>query len=96
MTAQRSDGFVEFRLYRPGARQVSVVGDFNAWDTRAHLMTRGVDGYWRCRLPLPPGSHQFLYHVDGSWIADYAAFGLELGPYGGWNSVVYVGPSRAA
>lgn len=95
MTAQRADGLVEFCLYRPGARQVSVVGDFNVWIS-ANPMTRGVDGFWRCSLPLPSGSHQFLYHVDGAWIADYAAFGLERGPYGGWNSVVYVGPSLAA
>ncbi len=36
-------GYV-FRVWAPHAQQVSVVGDFNGWDSSAHVMARMVDG----------------------------------------------------
>jgi 1,4-alpha-glucan branching enzyme len=38
---------VYFAVWAPGARDVSVIGDFNAWDARAHhLAPRGDSGIW--------------------------------------------------
>ncbi len=95
MTFQPVDGRIEFRLYRPSARFVSVAGEFNGWDPNASPMRREEGGYWTCTLELSPGSYQFRYFLDGCWVVDWAAFGLQPGPYG-WNSVVYVRPSLAA
>ena len=44
-----NDGSVAFRVWAPHAQQVSVVGDFNAWDGAAHPMRRLTDGgIWEC------------------------------------------------
>ena len=36
-------GFV-FRVWAPHASEVSIVGEFNDWDTQSHLMERMIDG----------------------------------------------------
>ena len=35
---------VRFAVWAPHAKSISVVGDFNEWDTRVNPMTRGRDG----------------------------------------------------
>ncbi|UCD30202.1 MAG: isoamylase early set domain-containing protein, partial [Planctomycetota bacterium] len=91
MVRQVRDGIVEFSFFRPYAICVTLVGDFNGWHTKSLPMTKGPDGWWRYRLRLAPGCYQFRYLVDGKWHTDYAAFGLEQGPYG-FNSLVKVDP----
>ncbi len=95
MTTQSDNGRVCFRLFRPGAQQVRLAGDFNGWSTAATPMHPEPDGHWVCELELAPGSYQFRYFADDTWLLDCAAFGLQLGPFG-WNSVVYVRPTLAA
>ena len=38
-----TEGYV-FRVWAPHAKSVSVVGDFNGWNTRSHFMERMIDG----------------------------------------------------
>lgn len=95
MVCQESGREVEFRFFRPEAKQVVLVGDFNGWSSSGFPMTRAENGEWRCRLTLPEGSYQFKYLADGEWFLDYAAFGLEHGPYG-MNSVVMVSSKPVA
>jgi len=90
MVTQTPAGAVEFKFFRPQARQVSLAGEFNNWQT-CFYMTKDDDGWWRCRLDLAPGVYEFKYSADGQWYIDYAAFGLMYGPYG-LNSVVKVNP----
>jgi 1,4-alpha-glucan branching enzyme len=41
-----------FAVWAPNARGVSVVGDFNAWDGRAHMLrTLGASGLWEGFIP---------------------------------------------
>lgn len=89
MIFQHEDGAVEFRFYRPGVQSVALAGDFNGWQETCFPMRPDGEGWWTYRLHLAPGTYQFKYHVDGEWFLDYAAFGLERGPFG-WNSVVQV------
>jgi 1,4-alpha-glucan branching enzyme len=42
---------VHFAVWAPGARRVSVVGDFNAWDGRVHPMRTRTGGYWETFIP---------------------------------------------
>lgn len=84
------DGDMEFRFYRPNAQQVSLVGDFTDWYRSAIAMHKTNDGWWTRRLQLDPGVYEFQYLVDGTRYIDFAAFGVERGPLGGWNSVVVV------
>ena len=80
---------VEFKFFRPEARGVALVGDFNGWNRHELPMQRTGGGYWKARLSLPAGTFHFRYCADGQWFTDYAAFGVEPGPYGP-VSVVYV------
>ncbi len=84
---------VTFRFLRPSATEVGVVGDFPAGVGSPKMQPIG-GGYWAAAVFLPPGSYRFRYHADGEWFNDYAAFGLEHGPFG-LESVVRVeeGPS---
>ncbi|NLX23133.1 MAG: glycoside hydrolase [Phycisphaerae bacterium] len=93
MVRQLPDGAVEFHFLRPGAAQVSLAGDFNGWQP-SFLMDKRADGWWHCRLKLAPGIYQFRYQADGQWYNDYAAFGLEHGPFG-LNSVAKVDQTTA-
>lgn len=88
MVTQTPDGRILFQFYRPGARQMVIAGDFNGWQPSFH-MTRGWDGWWRAQIELAPGTYRFRYLADGEWYTDYAAFGVESGPFG-WNSVLKV------
>jgi len=92
MVVQGPDGTVEFRFFRPKARRIALAGDFNNWHQSCFPMTRDADGWWRYQLKLAPGCYQFRYRGDGQWYTDYAAFGLEHGPFG-LNSVVLVDPA---
>ncbi|MDM8006133.1 MAG: hypothetical protein QUV05_08310 [Phycisphaerae bacterium] len=91
MVTQLPDGTVEFRFYRPGARHVTLAGEFNGWNRTSLPMHVHSDGWWRYVIRLTPGCYQFRYLADGEWHTDYAAFGLEHGPFG-VNSVVKVEP----
>ncbi len=43
---------VQFAVWAPNAKRVSVVGDFNAWDGRVNPMRhRGASGVWEIFLP---------------------------------------------
>jgi 1,4-alpha-glucan branching enzyme len=61
---------VEFRLYRPGASLVALVGDFNNWNPEDDLLSKGQDGIWRLRKKLFPGAYRYKFIVDGEWMPD--------------------------
>ena len=43
---------VSFAIWAPNARRVSVIGSFNNWDGRRHMMRlRGASGVWEIFLP---------------------------------------------
>ena len=48
-----------FAVWAPNAQRVSVVGDFNNWDGRFHLMRRlGSSGIWEIFIPeVAEGAH---------------------------------------
>ena len=72
----------EFRFFRPHAKRVYLVGDFNAWRTDELPMKRTEDGYWLATVVSPRGTFRFRYHADEQWFTDFAAFGLEEGAFG--------------
>jgi 1,4-alpha-glucan branching enzyme len=61
---------IEFRIFRPGASLVSLVGDFNNWNPEDDLLTRGADNIWRLRKKLYPGIFRYEFVVDGEWVPD--------------------------
>ena len=90
MTHFRKDGSVEFRFFRPAAREVTVAGDFNDWSDRVPM--RCDAGWWTARLELQPGEFRFRYVADGEWYTDFASHGVEATAHG-WNSILLV-PER--
>jgi 1,4-alpha-glucan branching enzyme len=80
---------VEFRFLRPSAHAVMVVGDFTGWREDQVPMYRTEGGYWRADISLPSGCFRFRYVADGQWYTDFAAFGIEPGPFGPVG-IVYV------
>jgi 1,4-alpha-glucan branching enzyme len=71
-----------FEFYRPQVAAVCLVGDFTRWQSGMLPMIRTGKGVWVASLRLPPGEYRFRYYADGQWFTDYAAFGVEIGPFG--------------
>jgi len=88
------DQWVEFTFFRPGAKCVSIAGDFNGWREGQLPMLRASDGYWVARVRLPAGEFRFRYCADGEWYTDFAAFGVTPGRFG-LDSVLRVAPAIA-
>ncbi len=56
----------QFAVWAPNAASVSVIGDFNRWDTNAHpLATRSSTGLWDGFVPGAVERSQYKYHVVG-------------------------------
>ena len=55
-----------FAVWAPNARRVSVVGDFNAWDGRRHVMRRrGGTGVWEIFVPGARDGAAYKYEIIG-------------------------------
>ena len=86
MIHEGADG-VSFAVWAPGARRVSVVGDFNGWDGRRHVMRpRGTTGVWEIFVPGLTEGATYKYEIraqDGRVLplkADPVGFGAEHPP----------------
>ena len=63
---RRVDGIdgVAFAVWAPTARAVSVVGDWNLWDDRAHPMrTLGASGVWEIFVPEVPVGAKYQFEL---------------------------------
>ncbi|MGR3782678.1 MAG: 1,4-alpha-glucan branching protein GlgB, partial [Albimonas sp.] len=76
-----------FAVWAPSARRVSVVGDFNDWDGRRHVLRpRGSTGIWEIFIPGVGDGARYKYELLGpDWEllppkADPVGFGAELRP----------------
>ena len=59
---------VAFAVWAPNARRVSVVGDFNAWDGRRHVMRhRQEAGAWEIFIPGLKAGLYYKYEIVGSY-----------------------------
>lgn len=59
-------GGTAFTLWAPGARAVSVFGDFDEWAAAAHPMSRGPDGLWSATVPGAHPGHRYKYRIVGA------------------------------
>jgi 1,4-alpha-glucan branching enzyme len=78
---------LHFAVWAPNAERVSVVGDFNLWDGRRHVMRRrGATGVWEIFLPGRAEGTVYKYEIraNGGAIlplkADPVGFGSEHPP----------------
>ena len=55
---------VSFAVWAPNAKSVSVIGNFNGWDTRRHPMRLlGQSGIWELFIPGLAAMDQYKFHV---------------------------------
>lgn len=64
------DNLIEFRIYKPEAKLISLVGDFNHWNPENDLLTKGNDDIWRLNKRLPNGIYRYKFIIDGQWTPD--------------------------
>ena len=75
-----------FAVWAPNAQRVSVVGDFNSWDGRRHVMRRvGQSGVWEIFVPGLGDGTLYKYEVVGAdganrLKADPVGFGSQHPP----------------
>lgn len=78
---------VRFRLRRPGAEQVRVLGDFTGWEP---VPMERRDGIWTVELRVPPGVHHFGFRVDGRWYVPDDAPARSRDEWGRANATLVV------
>lgn len=78
---------VTFRLRRPAADSVAVLGDFSGWEPVP--MRRSGDA-WTARVPVAPGVYHFGFRVDGEWIVPDRATGVVSDEWGRENATLVV------
>src|SRR5262249_1310279 len=83
---QGVDG-VNFAVWAPNASRVSVVGDFNGWDGRRHMMRKRIDsGIWEIFVPDLGEGAVYKYEIisrNGNLMplkADLVGFAAEMRP----------------
>lgn len=85
---------VHFTYHDGEAAEVFVAGSFNSWlhdwNARQFRLSRDEQGEWTLDLPVTPGTHEYLFVVDGRWTPDPHARDYVPNPFGGFNSVLLV------
>ena len=79
-------GGVQFAVWAPSAKSVSVIGTFNNWDRRFHAMrVLGSSGIWEIFIPGLPEGTLYKFQIktgNGSYTdkADPYSFEMEVRP----------------
>ena len=81
---------VRFTLQDPKAAVVCIAGTFNDWHPSATPMIAVGDGRWIKTLELEPGMHEYLFVIDGQWVADPGSAITVPNPFGGINCCLNV------
>lgn len=87
---------IHFTFTAPHARQVTIAGSFNGWNTRTTPMRRVGDETWVADVPLGAGRYTYMFVVDGvRWLPDPSALRDAPDDFGAANSVVLVADKGA-
>jgi 1,4-alpha-glucan branching enzyme len=76
---------VHFAVWAPNARSVSVIGDFNGWDSRSHPLNSSDSGIWSLFIPDLAEYTVYKYRIiaqngDSFDKADPYGFAMEQRP----------------
>jgi 1,4-alpha-glucan branching enzyme len=61
---------IEFAVYMPEIRNMSLIGNFNDWNPEHDIMNKGEDGVFRIRRRFRTGDIYYRFVADGKWILD--------------------------
>ncbi|MBN1525649.1 MAG: isoamylase early set domain-containing protein [Spirochaetales bacterium] len=79
-----------FSLDAPDAESVALVGDFNKWDIKSHLMYK-EENIWVIDVRLKKGTYSYKFVIDGEkWITDPAQVATVDDVFGGKNTVIEI------
>ena len=81
---------IQFEFHSPDANEVFLVGDFNQWEPKKHVMKKGKNGAWEKTTMLPQGTYEYKFLVDGSWVEDPKNPERCLNRFGTLNNVLKV------
>jgi 1,4-alpha-glucan branching enzyme len=84
-------GAATFVLYAPYKPYVSLLGDFNGWDTRANRMVTDGLGVWWTTIPYP-GATRYGFYVavdeqSHAWVGDPYATQVEWSMRAPWGKL---------
>lgn len=79
-----------FNFHDSEACMVAIAGTFNDWHPSATPMVPLGKGRWSKTLEVKPGIYEYLFVVDGKWIADPGSAVTVFNPFGGINCCVTV------
>ncbi|MFH1610113.1 MAG: hypothetical protein ABID40_05765, partial [Candidatus Bipolaricaulota bacterium] len=79
-----------FTVAALGAKAVTVVGDFSAWQPIA-LFDHDGDGVWSVTVALPAGRYEYAFVVDGRWVGQDPLAAEYVRTFGEYVSVRYIG-----
>jgi hypothetical protein len=87
-----ADGTQEVLFVLPAldAKNVAVVGNFNAWEGTA-LSDPDGDGIWTASIPLSPGRYEYAFVIDGRWWGQDPLADEYIQSFGAYSSVRYIG-----
>jgi 1,4-alpha-glucan branching enzyme len=77
---------VQFAVWAPNAKLVSVIGDFNKWNTSANPMEPSSAGVWETFIPRVRQGDAYKYHIESTYQgyqvdkADPYCFAAEIRP----------------
>ncbi|MDH4155200.1 MAG: isoamylase early set domain-containing protein [Nitrospira sp.] len=79
---------VMFEYFDPVAKIVTLVGEFNHWNTTARPMKRDAGGLWTVKLRLASGSYQYKFVINGErWEEDPLNLHRMMNEHGTFNSI---------
>ena len=87
MRAKSIQGKIKFELSAPEAKEVSLVGNFNQWNSQANPMKKDKKGIWKVALSLKPGRYEYRFIADGNWKNDPSCSFRVANEFGGENCV---------
>ena len=81
---------ITFKLEAAEAQKAILVGDFNSWDEKKHVMKRDNKGRWTKIVTLAPGMYEYKFLVDGHWQNDPNNDQMVANSFGTLNNILTV------
>ena len=81
---------VTFSFEAAAAKRVILMGDFNDWDPKKHVMKNDGKGLWSKTVVLAPGKYEYKFFVDGQWQNDPNNDQMVANSFGTLNNILTV------
>lgn len=78
---------ITFEFTAPEKKEVSLVGNFNQWNSQANPMKKDKKGIWKVAISLAPGRYEYRFVADGNWENDPSCSGCVANEFGGENCI---------